>query len=201
MSIDTWLGKEDVHVCIYILGFPGGSGSKESTNNAEDLGLILGLGRPPGEGNSQRWGKSLNVIYLNDNIRGEKNITNSVKAKKKKSQDKIQHSLIVKPKAWVLPIEGIFLNFRKWSESCSAQLCPTLLQQSMEFYRPEYWSVWAFPSPGDLPNPGIKPMSPALWADSLPAEPPGKPFNLIEYLLKPYSQKSILMVKHEMYSL
>ena len=52
MSIDTWLGKEDVHVCIYILGFPGGSGSKESTNNAEDLGLILGLGRPPGEGNS-----------------------------------------------------------------------------------------------------------------------------------------------------
>ena len=35
-----------------ILGFPGGSGSKESTNNAEDLGLILGLGRPPGEGNS-----------------------------------------------------------------------------------------------------------------------------------------------------
>ena len=35
----------------------------------------------------------------------------------------------------------------------------------------------AFPSPGDLPNPGIKPMSPALQADSLPAEPPGKPKN------------------------
>ena len=32
-----------------------------------------------------------------------------------------------------------------------------------------------FPSPGDLPNPGIKPRSPALQADSLPAEPPGKP--------------------------
>ena len=31
-----------------------------------------------------------------------------------------------------------------------------------------------FPSPGDLPNPGIKPGSPALWADSLPFEPPGK---------------------------
>ena len=31
------------------------------------------------------------------------------------------------------------------------------------------------PSPGDLPNPGIKPRSPALQADSLPAEPPGKP--------------------------
>ena len=32
-----------------------------------------------------------------------------------------------------------------------------------------------FPSPGDLPDPGIKPRSPTLWADSLPTEPPGKP--------------------------
>ena len=36
---------------------------------------------------------------------------------------------------------------------------------------------WPFPSPGDLPNPGIKPSSPALQADSLPAEPKGKPKN------------------------
>ena len=34
-----------------------------------------------------------------------------------------------------------------------------------------------FPSPGDVPDPGIEPRSPALWADSLPAEPPGKPKN------------------------
>ena len=40
--------------------------------------------------------------------------------------------------------------------------------------RPEYWSGLPFPSPGDLPNPGIKPSSPALQVDSLPAEPPGK---------------------------
>ena len=33
----------------------------------------------------------------------------------------------------------------------------------------------AFPSPGDLPNPGIEPRSPTLQVDSLPAEPPGKP--------------------------
>ena len=45
----------------------------------------------------------------------------------------------------------------------------------MEFSRPEHWSGWPFPSPGDLPNPGIKPRSPALQADSLPAEPQGKP--------------------------
>ena len=47
---------------------------------------------------------------------------------------------------------------------------------SMEFSRQEYWSELAFPSPGDLPNPGIEPGSPALQADALPSEPPGKPY-------------------------
>ena len=47
----------------------------------------------------------------------------------------------------------------------------------MEFSRPEYWSGLPFPSAGDLPNPRIEPRSPALQADSLPAEPPGKPKN------------------------
>ena len=49
--------------------------------------------------------------------------------------------------------------------------------QSMGFSRPEYWSGQPFPSSGDLPNPGIEPRSPALQADSLTAEPPGKPKN------------------------
>ena len=47
--------------------------------------------------------------------------------------------------------------------------------QPVEFSRQEYWSGLPFPSPGDLPNPGIKPGSPALKADALPSEPPGKP--------------------------
>ena len=47
--------------------------------------------------------------------------------------------------------------------------------QSMKFSRPEYWSGYPFPSPGDIPNPGIEPRSPVLQADPLPAEPPGKP--------------------------
>ena len=47
----------------------------------------------------------------------------------------------------------------------------------MEFSWPEYWSGQPFPSPGDLPNPGIEPRSPVLQADSLPAEPPWKPKN------------------------
>ena len=44
----------------------------------------------------------------------------------------------------------------------------------MGFSRQEYWSGLPFPSPGDLPNPGIEPGSPALEADALPSEPPGK---------------------------
>ena len=46
---------------------------------------------------------------------------------------------------------------------------------SMEFSRQEYWNGLPFPSPGDLPDPGIELRSPALQADALPSEPPGKP--------------------------
>ena len=43
---------------------------------------------------------------------------------------------------------------------------------SMEFSRQEYWSGLPFPSPGDLPDPGIKPRSPTLQPDDMPSEPP-----------------------------
>ena len=56
----------------------------------------------------------------------------------------------------------------------SASATPWTIQ-SIEFSRPEYWSGYPFPSPGDLPNPGIKPRCPALQVDSLPAEPQEKP--------------------------
>ena len=47
----------------------------------------------------------------------------------------------------------------------------------MGFARQEYWIGLPFPSPGDLPDPGIEPGSPTLQADTLPSEPPGKPMN------------------------
>ena len=50
---------------------------------------------------------------------------------------------------------------------------------SMRFSRQEYWSGLPFPSPGDLPDPGIQPGPLALQADSLPSEPPGKPIYLL----------------------
>ena len=46
---------------------------------------------------------------------------------------------------------------------------------SMGFSKQEYWSGLPFPSPGDLPDPGIKPAFPALQSNSLPTEPSGKP--------------------------
>ena len=49
----------------------------------------------------------------------------------------------------------------------------------MEIPRPEYWSGLPFPSPWDCPNPGTERRSPALQADSLPSESPGKPINKV----------------------
>ena len=70
------------------------------------------------------------------------------------------------------------LNKWKWKSLRWVWLFTTTWTiQSLEFSRPEYWSGWPFHSPGDLPNAGIKPRSPALQADSLPAEPQGKPKN------------------------
>ena len=55
-----------------------------------------------------------------------------------------------------------------WTVVCQAP-------PSMGFSRQEYWSGLRFSSPGDLPDTGIKPRSPALWADSLPCEPQENP--------------------------
>ena len=51
-------------------------------------------------------------------------------------------------------------------------------KQKNKFPRKECWSEQPFSSPGDLPNSGIEPRSPALQADSLPSEPPGKPIGI-----------------------
>ena len=53
---------------------------------------------------------------------------------------------------------------------------------SMGFSRQEHWSGLSFPSPGDLPGPGMKPGSPTLQADSLLSDPPGKSQSTIENL-------------------
>ena len=71
----------------------------------------------------------------------------------------------------------------KWSQLVVSDCATwwTLAHQappSMGFSRQEYWSGLPFPSPGDLPDWGIKPRSPALQADALTSEPPGKPIEV-----------------------
>ena len=69
---------------------------------------------------------------------------------------------------------------------------------SMGFSRQEYWSGLPFPSPRDLPNPGIEPGSPTLQTDSLLCEPQGKPLSLLglpQVPKKKFSQRSKKMQK------
>ena len=64
-------------------------------------------------------------------------------------------------------ISPVWLSVTPWTVDRHAPL-------SIGFSRQEYWSGLPCPPPGDLPNSGIKPRSPAFQADSLPSEPPGK---------------------------
>ena len=79
----------------------------------------------------------------------------------------------------------------------------------MEISRTKYWSEDSFPSPGDLPNPGIEPRSPTLQEDSLSAEPQGKPKNtgvgrlslLQQIFLTQESNKCLLHCRRILYQL
>ena len=74
------------------------------------------------------------------------------------------------PAQWKVKVKVLVMSSDSatpWTVACQAPL-------SREFSRQEYWSGLPVPSPGDLPNPGTKPRSPALQADSLPSEPPAQ---------------------------
>ena len=72
----------------------------------------------------------------------------------------------------VCSLSGTWLFTTPWTVARQAPL-------SLGFPRQEYWSGLPFPSPGDLPNSGIKPASPALAGNSSPLGPPGKPVMLL----------------------
>ena len=82
-------------------------------------------------------------------------------------------------------LSRVQLSATPWTVAYQAPL-------SMGFSRQEYWSekkkeYWTglpFPSPGDLPNPGIEPESPALQADALTSEPPGKKAKCVKLCIK-----------------
>ena len=78
------------------------------------------------------------------------------------------HILLQCMKVKVKSLSPVQLLATSWTEAHQAP-------PSMGFSRQEYWSGVPFPSPGDLPDPGIEPRSPAFQADALTSEPPGKP--------------------------
>ena len=75
-------------------------------------------------------------------------------------------------------VEQLFICISEVTQSCQLFATPWIVAYqaplSMGFSRQEYWSGLPFPSSGDLPDPGIEPWSPALQADALTSEPPGK---------------------------
>ena len=77
-------------------------------------------------------------------------------------------------KVKVKSLSRVWLFATPWTVAHQAPL-------SMGFSRQEYCSGLPFPSPGDLPDPGIEPWSPAFQADSSPSEPPGKPSLISKY--------------------
>ena len=90
-----------------------------------------------------------------------------------------------------LPCYTVYTFLTQLGGGLVSRLCPTLCDTidcslsgssplSMGFPRQEYWSGLPFPSPGDLPDSGIIHGSPALQADSLPSEPPGKPWHILQ---------------------
>ena len=98
---------------------------------------------------------------------------------------------------------AFFFFFSESVKVLAIQSCPSLwdpwiaAQQaslSKEFSGQEYWNGLSFPSPGDLPDPGIEPRSSALQADSLPSKPQGYPnvarcWRLISHFCVPKEEK------------
>ena len=87
----------------------------------------------------------------------------------------ISFSNASKWKVKVKSLSSVQLVATPWTAAYQAPL-------SMGFSRQEYWSRLPCPPPGDLPNPGIEPGSPALQVDALPAKLPGKPFCSLRHL-------------------
>ena len=137
--------------------FPDSSVGKESACNAGDPGLIPGSGRSAGEGIDYplqySWASLVAQLVKKPPARWETWVQ-SLGWEDPLETGKAIHSSIL---AWRIT----------WTVACQAPM-------TMKFSRQDDWNGLPFPSPGDLPNPGIELLSPTLQASSLPAEPQGK---------------------------
>ena len=122
---------------------------------------------------SAMWETWVQSLGWEDPLKGK--ATHSSNSGPEKSMDCIVHGVT---KSWTWLRDFHLQRIQKRALSYAyfplyIQAC--LVPLSMEFSRQEYWSGEPFPSPGDLPNSGIKHGSPALQMDFLLSEPPGKP--------------------------
>ena len=165
--------------------FPDNPVVKTLHSNTGGVGSILGcwakILQASGPEN-QKKKKKKTTRKTNKPWNGRNIVTNSIKTlkmvcirKKKKIPTAGRHFLgqnsspfALSPWSEVKSLSRVRLFATPWTIAYQAPL-------SVGFSRQEYWSGLPFPSPGDLPYPGIKPRSPALWADALSSKPPGKP--------------------------
>ena len=91
-------------------------------------------------------------------------------------RENIMLSEVSHMKVKVKSLSRVRLSVTPWTVAYQAS-------PSMGFSRQEYWSVLPSPSPGDLPNSGIEPGSPALEADTLTSEPLGKTIERDKYFM------------------
>ena len=104
---------------------------------------------------------------------------------------RISHQIMaVKSESVRCSVVSVFVT--PWTVACQAPL-------SMEFSRQEYWSGLSLPFPGDLPDPGTEPRSPALQADSLITKLRGNPFSYntcpLKFLSKKQANQTVGVVK------
>ena len=187
-------------------GFPDSASGKESACQVGDWGSIPRLGRYPGGGHgnplqysclenprqgslarlpwteepgglqsmgSQRVGHGWSIWTQDstDQLKWAKDLNGQLSkenAQMANKHTKRYSTLLVKS------LSHIRLFATSWTVAYQAPL-------SMGFSRQEYWSGLSLPSPGDLPDPGIEPGSPALQTEALPSETPRKPFNIVSY--------------------
>ena len=169
------------HVLHFILGFPNllknfqksfafacGASGKEPACQCRKQTFEMQV-RSLGQEDPWRWEWQPIPIFLPGESHGHRSLVGYGPQGCKQSDmtEATQHSTAHK-----LPSLLMFMKCQLLSGlACQAPL-------SMEFSRQEYWSRQPFASPGNLPDPGIEPRSPALQADSLPPEPQGRPTDI-----------------------
>ena len=159
------------------MAFPGGSVGKESACNVGDLGSIPGLGRSPGGGHSNP--PQYSCLENPKDIGGCQTTMHRVTKSWARLSDLHFHFHFKTTRALPCFSGHHMLSHSVVSDFVTIHILVLQASPAMGFSRKECWSGLPFPSPGDLPDPGIEPVSPALQADSSLLRPRGSLVSII----------------------